>query len=600
MGSSIATNRLKLRWRRIIRRRKKLALDVADQAEQGLEKNFFRRLSHLNTVRRFLISWIGLMVLLIASVGLQARGLSSYYQRIASVDGGTLREGIVGTFSTANPLYASNPADESVAKLIFSSLFTHDNDNNLVPDLADKWEADEKGQLYTVHLHKGIKWSDGIPFTAEDVVFTYTTIQNPDAKSPLLASWRDVKVAAKDDFTVTFELPSALASFPYSLINGIVPKHLLAKTPVSQLRSSPFNTQPVGTGPFLWQSVEVSGQTREQRSEQVALKRNISYHFGAPRIENYVLKTYREENDLIKAFVRRELTAAVGISDVPTAISSDTTAMSYNVPLTGSVDIFLNTGSQLSTALTDVKVRQALASATDQSALVKQLGYSVLETQGPLLKGQLGFDPAAKERGYDQAVANTLFDAAGWKQEKQGAIRTKDGKPLKLVLVSQSIADYTQIAQALQKQWRAVGVDLEVRLRPAEDMQGEILSGHNYDVLLYGISMTQDPDVFAYWDSSQANVSSSRLNLSEYKSAAADKALEAGRTRTDPAIRSARYKVFQATWREDVPAIALYQPRFLYITRNELVGFESKRMQSATDRFNDIEKWTVLQDRVLK
>ncbi len=597
MGSSISTNKLKLRLRRLVRRRKKLALDAADQAEQGLERNFFRRLSHLYSVRRFLFGWIGLMILLIASVGLQARGLSAYYQKIASSEGGTLREGVVGTFSTANPLYAANQVDSSITKLVFSGLLTHDTNNQLMPDLADKWSSDEKGQVYTVQLHKGIKWSDGVPFTAADVIFTYHTIQNPDAKSPLLPSWQGVKVTASDEFTVKFELPSALASFPYSLTNGIVPKHLLGGTPVSQLRSSPFNTHPIGTGPFVWESVTVQGTTRENRSEQVALRRNNTYHFGAPKIEHYVLKTYRDEANALKAFSQRELTTVVGVTEIPTYVTNDATAVAYNVPLSGSVDIFFN---NTSSALADAKVRQALTAATNRPELLKKLGFSVLDSSEPLLKGQLGYDPALTERSYSANDAATLLDAAGWKQKTPGAVRTKDGKPLKLAFVSQSLGDYAELSQTLQKQWRAVGVDLDVKLRTEDDIQSDVLINHGYDVLLYGISMNQDPDVFAYWDSSQATVSSSRLNLSEYKSTIADKALESGRTRTDPAVRATKYKAFLTAWKDDAPAIALYQPRFLYITRSELEGFDAMHMQSAVDRFNDVEKWTVLQDHVLK
>jgi len=595
----MANTTIQGRFRRIIRRRKKLALNAADQAEQSLERNFFRRLSHLYEVRRFMAGWIGLMVLLIASVGLQARGLGVYYQKISTTDGGTLREGIVGVFSTTNPLYAANQVDSSVAKLIFSGLFTHNASNQLVPDLADRWDVDDRGQVYTIHLHKGVKWTDGKPFSAADVVFTYATIQNPDAKSPLLPSWQGVHVSAVDDYTVKFELPSPLASFPYSLTNGIVPQHLLAATPVSQLRSALFNTKPVGTGPFIWESVEVNGATLDSRSEQVALRRNPNYHLGAPRIDNYVLKTYRDEADLVKAFTRRELTAIVGVDQVPEAIVGDMTATSHNVPLSGSVMIFLNNSSAI---LSDVKVRQALGYATNRPDLLKKLGFSVLASEGPLLKGQIGYDPAILERDYSLAEANTLLDAAGWKQDAPGDVRKKDGKPLTLHFVSQSLGEYAQLSQNLQAQWRSVGVDLDVKLEPAEDIQSGALTHHDdYDVFLYGISISQDPDVFAYWHSSQANVSSvNHLNFSEYKSKVADAALEAGRTRIDPAVRAVKYRPFLLAWHDDVPAIALYQPRFLYITRNELVGFDASRLGSAVERLNGIEKWTVLQDRVLK
>ncbi len=595
---TMKANEFKLRLRRIIRRRKKIALNAADQAEQNLEKNFFRRLSHLYQVRRFIVGWIGLMLLLVGGVGLQARGLSAYYQKIAAVDGGTIREGMLGSFTTSNPLYATNQVDSSVAKLVFSGLFTRDAQNKLVPDLADTWEADEKGQVYTVHLHHGIKWNDGEAFTASDVAFTYALIQNPDAKSPLFSSWQGVKVQAKDQYTVIFELPNALASFPYSLVNGIVPKHLLKDIPAGQLRSSPFNTNPVGTGPFIWQSVEVEGGTAETRSEQVALLRNETYHRGAPRVDGYVLRTYRDEAALVKAYQQRELTAIAGISTVPDALAQDSTTTVHSVPLSGSVMLFLNNSSEI---LSDVKVRQALASATNRQSVLGKLGFSAISVDSPLLKGQLGYDPKIVERGFAPAEAAALLDAAGWKQETPGGIRTKAGKELKIDFVSQNTGEYPQVAQEIQTQWRTIGVNLDVHLRAGEDMQSTYLPHHEYDVLLYGISIGQDPDVFPYWHSSQVDVrSANRLNFSEYKSVAADKALEAGRTRTDPAVRVAKYKPFLTAWRDDAPAIALYQPRYVYITRNELAGFDAKRLGSAVDRLDAVHTWTVLQDKVLK
>ena len=190
------TNILRLKFKRLLRKQKRDVVAHAELAEENLERLFFRRLARLTNVRRFVFSWVSLLLLLIISVSLQARGLGSFYQKIAATEGGTLREGVVGTFSTANPLYAVTVVDSSVSKLIFSGLFSHDASNQLVPDLADRWEADEKGQVYKVTLRKNVLWHDGKPFTAADVVFTYKTIQNPDAKSPLLSSWLGVTITA--------------------------------------------------------------------------------------------------------------------------------------------------------------------------------------------------------------------------------------------------------------------------------------------------------------------------------------------------------------------------------------------------------------------
>lgn len=589
---------IKLRFRRKYRKRKKDAILAAEGAEQQLDRHFFRRLTRLSNVRRFVTGWILLLVLLTISVGLQARSLGAYYQKIAPIEGGTLREGAVGTFTNANPLYAVSVVDGSVARLVFSGLFTHDANNNLIPDLADKWEADGKGQTYTVTLRKNVSWHDGTPFTAQDVVFTYQTIQNPDAKSPLLASWQGVEVKAIDAYTVQFGLPSPLASFPYSLTNGIVPVHILKDTPVGQLRSVSFNAvNPVGTGPFVWKSVEVTGLSKDDRSEQVALRRNIGYHLGVPKIEQYVLRTFKDEAAMAKAYNNKELTAMVGLDRVPADVERDTSSVSYNIPMDGVVMTFFNTSSPI---LSDTKVRQALVSGTSRPELIKQLGFTALTATGPLLRGQVGYDGSIVQAPYSLEQAGKLLDEAGWKVTSDGT-RKKGDVPLTLRFVSQNVAEYVAISQNLQKQWKTLGIEVDVKIRPEEEMQADALTRHDYDVLLYGISTGRDPDVFAYWHSSQADVrSTSRLNLSEYKSKNADKALEAGRTRVEASLRAVKYKPFLIAWRDDAPAIALYQPRFLYIARTELVGFNTSRIGAAVDRLNNVQNWTVLQDKVLK
>ncbi|MDB5186042.1 MAG: hypothetical protein JWL85_565, partial [Candidatus Saccharibacteria bacterium] len=170
---------------------------------------------------------------------------------------------------------------------------------------------------------------------------------------------------------------------------------------------------------------------------------------------------------------------------------------------------------------------------------------------------------------------------------------------LKFRLYSQSMSEYAYVSQRLQSQWRAIGVDADVSLQPDDDLQTTIAS-HNYDALLYGISLGVDPDVFPYWHSSQADIrSSNRLNFSEYKSAAADKSLEAGRTRED-ALRAVKYKPFLEAWRNDAPAITLYQPRYLYVTRGTVHGFEPRTINAATDRFSNVQNWMIREDKTTK
>ncbi len=587
----------KLRWRRHIRNRKRQVEDIGLQAEEQLDRHLIRRIGRLVEVRRFIVSWLALFVLLIGGVVVQTRALGRYYQDLQPAPGGTYTEGIVGAFTNANPLYATGLVDTSVSQLLFSGLFRYNSSNQLVGDLAQKWEVNDDGKVYTVSLKPELQWHDGRPLTAADVVFTYETIKNPDAKSPLASGWQGIEIKAAGEHTVTFTLPTSLTSFPYSLTNGIVPKHLLENVPAAQLRSIAFNTVgPVGSGPFRWKTIEVTGETPEEREEIVAMVANEVYHNGRPRLDQIVIRAFRDEDKLIESFVNKQLNAVVGVDSVPDTAVDNPNLIQHDVPLTGAVMVFFKTNHEY---LKDSKVRQALARATNTLEIVKGLDYPAIIAKGPLLMGQLGFDKNLTQFTQNLEEANKLLDEAGWKLGDDG-IRAKDGKPLTFQLYSQSNSEYAYVTGRLQQYWRTIGVDVEVLLQPDEEFQ-ETLTYHSYDAVLYAISIGADPDVFAYWHSTQGDVlSQNRLNFSEYSSKPADDALEAGRTRSDEALRALKYRPFLEAWRNDVPAIALYQPRFLYLTHGEVFGLDLRVVNSAKDRFANVENWMVRQERALK
>ncbi|MEK7561593.1 MAG: ABC transporter substrate-binding protein, partial [Patescibacteria group bacterium] len=251
--------RTKRRWRRDFHKSRRGAVELGQQADQQIEKLLLRRFDRLLSVRRFVFLWIALFVALILWTFFQSRGLSAYYQSLQPVPGGIYSEGINGTFTNANPLYASSAPDRAASRLVFAGLFKYDNGNNLVGDLAQDFVLGPAPTHYTVHLKKNLTWHDGQPLTARDVVFTFNTIKNIESQTSLYNAWKDIAVAAPDDYTVTFDLPTPLSSFPHSMTAGIIPAHLLKNIPAAGLRSAPFNAAPVGAGPFIWKYVEVLG-----------------------------------------------------------------------------------------------------------------------------------------------------------------------------------------------------------------------------------------------------------------------------------------------------------------------------------------------------
>lgn len=587
----------RLRWRRRFRRSRRQVEDIGVQAEEHLERNVIRRLGRLYEVRRFVLGWLVLLSVLIGLVVAQLNALSAYYQDVAPEPGGVYAEGIKGAFTNANPLYAAGGVDGAVSRLVFSGLLKYDRNNKLVGDLADSWKLDKSERVYTVVLREGLKWHDGQPLTSGDVVFTYKLIQNPDARSPLFGSWQTVKVQALDDRTVTFTLPNVLTSFAYSLTNGIVPRHILEKVQPSELRSDLFNTaSPIGSGPFRWDAIEVSGRNPEDREERIGLTPNPDYHLGEPKLQRFIIRAFRSESRLLDAFRSRELNAMVGLDETPEDVRNSSNSKRYSIPITGQVMAFFNMTNPV---LSDGKVRQALVRAVDTKLLREGLEDTVIAADSPFLKDHFTYSKDQKQLGHNPEKAKQLLDAAGWKIGSTG-VRQKGGQTLRLRLHAKQESESNYVTKQLKEQWRAVGVEVTIEQPSDNDFQ-TMLTLHNYDILLYGISLGVDPDVFAYWHSSQTDPrSQAQLNFSQYKSDAADIALEGGRTRADRKLRTVKYKPFLKAWREDAPALALYQPNFRYIVNGPLYNFEPPVLNSATDRFNNVHNWMIRQTKVNK
>lgn len=585
----MVSRKARLRVSKNIRKNKKLVSGFGQSANKQLDRHFFRRWHNVRGASRFTFGWLALMIILIVGVIVQSRLLGNYYLANIPATGGAYSEGMMGEFNGANPIYATTNTDLSVSKLIFAGLLTYDNDNKLVGDLAESWSVDDKGLVYTVKLKPNLVWQDGQSLTTDDVVYTYTTIQNPDAKSPLLSNWTGIKIQKVDTQVVQFILPNTYSPFEYSLTTGIVPSHILKDVSAGQLRSSSFNTeQPIGAGPFKWKGINVNGSDINHKTELVQLNKFDKYNGGTPKIDSISFTFFSNADDLKKALSSNKLTAASGLNVPDKDIDADQIA--YNYPLMSANMLFLKTTSAI---LSDVKVRQALTYATNPAAIQLALGYATIPVREPLLRGQLGYDASIMQLPYNKAEANKQLDSAGWLLNPGDKFRKKDGQQLNLNFkYDTQISDYKLVAETLQKQWADVGVNLVID-NADKDTQ-KLLDTHEYDVLLYGINIGPDPDVFAYWDSTQADKKLQvHLNLSEYKSKAADLALESARTRTDPKVRTAKYKSFLEAWRADAPAIGLYQSRYLVVSNQPIFELDPRLINVPSDRFNNVNQWMI-------
>lgn len=548
-------------------------------------KFIVRRFTNLRDVRRYALGWLFLMIALTVGIFWQQSISAGQYRLAVPAEGGVYTEGVFGAVDNVNPLFASTPAERAVSRLLFASLLTYDTKNDLVGELAEHWQVDPTGKIYTVKLRPNAKWHDDMPITADDVVFTFNLIKNADTRSPLYAGWRNITVEKADDLTVTFTLPVTYAAFPNSLVQGILPQHILRDVYPTEMRTTAFNRAPkVGSGPFQFQ--DLTSVDAKQTHYLVRMTANPRYVLGAPKLAGFQLHAYKNSENMPQAFSSQEV---AGLSDASlshiTALGSPQNYLRINAPLFNGVYAFLKTDSPY---LSDPRVRQALQLATNQPSIIKLLNNQVEELRGPLLPEQLGYRADVNQPATDLARAGELLDAAGWTIGPNGK-RQKDGQPLRIRVVTVNSGNYPTVAEELMREWAQAGIEFESLVVRPEDAQQNVIIPRAYDVLVYEIAIGRDPDVYAYWHSSQA--SSVGLNLSNYKSAKVDDELDSARTRLDPALREAKYRLFVQQWTTDVPAIALYRPALTYIQNKTVSTFTARPLVDAADRYFTVRSW---------
>lgn len=555
----------------------------------------FKRMDSFREVRRRIALWVLAIGIIIGATGLQFWWYQQEYRTIANANDGTYAEAVLGPVDTLNPIFARSSAEESASELLFSRLLTNDETGNISYDLADSMKISDDQKTYTLTIRADARWSDGLYVRARDVVFTVGLLKNPATRSTL-TGWNDIKVNAIDDRTVSFTLPGVYASFPHALrALPILPEHSLRDIEPAQLRENSFSTKPIGSGPFVAKLLQDVDSTKGRKI--IHLARNDSHYRGAPKLSRIQLHVYKDVDAIKRALATAEVNAA---SDLPVVAADSINKQRYiveNHPVNSGVYALFNTQNG---ALQDQKVRQALQVGTDTEALRNSISNKLPPLHLPVIGTQLtGELPPAPI--FDRNLAASLLDQAGW--VLNGSARTKDGQPLTLNIVTTKNPDFEKALEALSGQWRTLGVTVTTNIvdpdDTAQNVAQNILQPRRYDVLLYQLAIGGDPDVYAYWHSSQTTATG--VNLSNYKNTAADDALVSARSRVEKDLRNAKYQTFARQWLNDVPAIGLYQATTQYIHTGGVHAIpDGALIISPVDRYNKVLYWTVGERIVFK
>jgi peptide/nickel transport system substrate-binding protein len=526
--------------------------------------------------------------------------------RIVQVRGGTYIEGTAGYPHLINPLFSHlNDVDRDLCALVFEGLTQIDERNEVVPLLAEDWFVSEDGLTYTFHLRDSVRWQDGEPFTAKDVVFTIGLLQSEELvpASPYAGLWRSVEVSAIGPYTVQFQLMEPYAPFLQYTTIGLLPEHLLRDVPPADLASDPFNQAPVGTGLF---GVDAPIST----PERLVLTAN-QYHrlWTQTMLDEIEFRFYPSFERALEAYASGQV---MGVSNIPAEDLDRARELPdlqlFSAHLSGLSMVLLNLNDPEAIFFQDERVRQALLYGLDRQGLVD----TVLDGRGlvlnsPIMPQSWAYDATLEPYSYDPARAVALLEEAGWSLPDATELalvesssdevqpRNKRGESLEFTLLASDVPDRVALAYAIARQWGELGVRVEVEAVSLSELMEDHLRPRDYDAALVQWQVRTDPDPYPLWHSTQAE---SGQNYGGFVDRDADEAIEVARLITDPGRRAELYAQFQEVFAERVPAILLYQPVYTYGVDARVRNVQIAPMLDPSGRFRTVAQWAVREQEI--
>lgn len=511
--------------------------------------------------------------------------------KVIPARGGTYSEGVASNPQYLNPLLSHyNDIDRDLVALLFNGLTTLDERGVVVPDLAERWEAGADNLSYTFFLRPNVRWSDGAPFNADDVIFTVSVMQSDDYQwAPWLSAlWKSVKATKVDEFTVTFTLSQPFAPFLDYTTIGLLPSHLWARYPVAELTSAQLNTRPVGTGP--WQLTQID-------ADHVRLEPNPFFSGPLPYLSGIEFHFYPDTRRVLSAFSRHEINAIAHLypDDVKSVLKEPELNL-FSSTLPGYALIYLNLNSSNVPFFGDKAVRQALRAGLNRQQLIDEgLQGQGLIANSPIQPGNWAYDADVAQVSYNPAAARKLLADAGWTDSDADGISDKDGKPLRFVFLTTDAPDQVALGRLITQQWREIGVGVETQTTSFAGLAADYLSTHNFDAALVTWELSGDPDPYPLWHSTEIE---SGQNYARWNNREADEAIEAARRTNDQTQRIELYRQFQVVFTDEAPALLLYHPVYTFGVESKVRGVTIGKLNRAADRFRTVSEWYIVTQRV--
>jgi len=537
--------------------------------------NLFKNTAPLSFILIFSIVGIALFLFL----------TSSTFANVLSKDRNEVFvEGSVGAISTFNPIFTSQSSvDADIRALVFEKLINISKDGTPVAGIAKEWKSSADGKSYDITISLDHKWQDGKPLTIEDVLFTFDISKELTSKhnydtigSPL----QDVKIEKVAEDKIRFTLSESNATFFEAISVYIIPKHRFEGIRTTDIPFNSFAKYPLGSGPY-----EV------YRSEpNVVYLKSSDYYSPKPNIETFIYRVYSTNTALESAF-RNGILDAMGTVDQFSVSYVDEYSgyKEYSVTLDSRLRmIFFNTRKE---KLETKEFRIALNHLIDKNRLIEKANISGDVSYSPISSSSWAYSESNTIKyEYNQARATEILNNLGYvKNSSSGYFETEDKKILSLTLSYYDNELNERIASVLKGLLKEEGVVLNLEPLTYTQLTQEIVATRDFELLMYEIETTIDPDQYNLWHSLKSNYPD--LNLSGYSYERVDILLEEARKSVKKDKRVSNYALFQKYITQDVPVILLYHPKYIYVIREDVNIQDIGNIVFPYQRFDKVYQW---------
>ena len=522
------------------------------------------------------------------------------------IQGGAYTEALLGEILRLNPILdIVNQVDRDIDRILYRGLLCFDSRGMPELDLASNAAVSANATLYTFTLKDDLTWHDGEPVTADDVVYTFSKFQDEGYPGPsdLHEFWKDISIVKLDHQNIQFQLPEPFAPFLDYMTVGLLPEHLLRGVTVLDLIDHPFNLEPIGTGPFEFESFLLREDDSLRGVSLIAFK---GYPGDQPFLERVEFHLFDSSSEAFQAYLAGEVQGIGFVDEATLPMILDQPGLDLHSSRLPQIStIFINTQHPEKTFLAEKKVRQALLYAIDRERLINQVlnGQAMIAT-GPILPGNWAYADTLTPTPYDPRQSATLLDEIGWELPLGASpgsdeyVRSNEDQLLQLELTYPDHSPYVEIASLVTAAWSAIGVQVEQNPVLDTELLNEYLIPREYEALLTDVDLAlfPDPDPYTFWHDSQV---STGQNYSDFSDRNISIWLEQARTTPDLERRRLFYRDFQIRFMDQVPAILLYYPIYNYAIDADLRGPSLGPFYDPSDRFARIEDWYLLVRRSL-